>query len=189
MGYDGFHLPRSLAFDDDNSYYPSLKGKQHGGVCVFFTSFLSEICNLTSNLECIVFKKSSKHIVVATVYRTQKYNLGKILEILICKSNELPLSSGFSRENMILAAICQGKDKPPFSQYMCAFGEQMCKLYVDGMNIKPFGSNASLDVRLAVFVGTMDLQAKAYVLNKTMHNGEYGCSACEESGASVRQGK
>lgn len=103
--------------------------------------------------------------------------------------NELPPSSRFSRENMVLAAIWQGKDKPPFSQYMCAFGEQMCKLYVDGMNIKPFGTNASLDVRLAVFVGTMDLQAKAYVLNMTMHNGEYGCSACEESGTSVRQGK
>ncbi|CAG2188272.1 unnamed protein product [Mytilus edulis] len=83
MGYDGFHLPRSLAFEDDNSYYSSLKEMQHGGVCVFYKlSTETEICNLASNLECIVFKISSKNILVATVYRTQKYNLGKFLENL-----------------------------------------------------------------------------------------------------------
>ncbi|XP_071155864.1 uncharacterized protein [Mytilus edulis] len=93
MGYDGFHLPRSLAFEDDNSYYSSLKEMQHGGVCVFYKlSTETEICNLVSNLECIVFKISSKNILVATVYRTQKYNLGKFLEnleILICKLVDL----------------------------------------------------------------------------------------------------
>ncbi|CAG2225833.1 unnamed protein product [Mytilus edulis] len=93
MGYDGFHLPRSLAFEDDNSYYSSLKEMQHGGVCVFYKlSTETEICNLASNLECIVFKISSKNILVATVYRTQKYNLGKFLEnleILICKLVDL----------------------------------------------------------------------------------------------------
>ncbi|VDH93801.1 Hypothetical predicted protein [Mytilus galloprovincialis] len=93
MGYDDFHLPRSLAFEDTNSYYCSLKEMQHGGVCVFYKlSTETEICNLASNLECIVFKISSKNILVATVYRTQKYNLGKFfenLEILICKLVDL----------------------------------------------------------------------------------------------------
>lgn len=103
--------------------------------------------------------------------------------------NELPPSSRFARENMIIAAIWQGKDRPPFSQYMNAFGEQMCKLYEEGVKIMPCGSLETLYVRLGVFVGTMDLQAKAYVLNMTMHNGEFGCSTCEESGQSVKQGK
>ncbi|VDI67923.1 Hypothetical predicted protein [Mytilus galloprovincialis] len=36
IGYDGFHLPRSQAFENDDSYYSSLKEMQHGGVCVFY---------------------------------------------------------------------------------------------------------------------------------------------------------
>ncbi|CAG2238074.1 unnamed protein product [Mytilus edulis] len=31
--------------------------------------------------------------------------------------------------------------------------------------------------------------AKAYILNMTMLNGEYGCSTCEEPGVTERQGK
>ncbi|XP_063436532.1 uncharacterized protein LOC134717961 [Mytilus trossulus] len=93
MGYDGFHLPRSLAFEDNNSYYSFLKEMQHGGVGFFYKfSAETEICNLTSNLECIVFKITSKNIFVATVYRTQRYNLGKFLEnmeMLICKLEDL----------------------------------------------------------------------------------------------------
>lgn len=102
--------------------------------------------------------------------------------------NELPPASRFSRENMILAAIWQGKSKPPFSQYMCAFGEEMCELYNEGFSITPPGSSESQKVRMAVLLGTMDLQAKAYVLNMTMHNGQYGCCTCEEPGETVRQG-
>ncbi|XP_071169752.1 uncharacterized protein [Mytilus edulis] len=93
IGYDGFHLPRSQAFENDNSYYSSLKEMQHGGVCVFYKhSSETELCNLTSNLECIVFKIKTENILVATIYRTQKYNVGKFLEnleTLICKMQEL----------------------------------------------------------------------------------------------------
>ncbi|CAG2185964.1 unnamed protein product [Mytilus edulis] len=89
IGYDGFHLPRSQAFENDDSYYSSLKEMQHGGVCVFYKhSSETELCNLASNLECIVFKITTENILVATIYRTQKYNVGKFLEnlaTLICK--------------------------------------------------------------------------------------------------------
>ena len=53
--------------------------------------------------------------------------------------NELNPSSRFARENMILAAIWQGKNKPPFSQYMAAFGEEMVPLYYEGFSIHPPG--------------------------------------------------
>ncbi|XP_071172145.1 uncharacterized protein [Mytilus edulis] len=93
IGYDGFHLPRSQAFENDNSYYSSLKEMQHGGVCVFYKhSSETELCNLASNLECIIFKIKTENILVATIYRTQKYNVGKFLEnleTLICKMQEL----------------------------------------------------------------------------------------------------
>ncbi|XP_063405704.1 uncharacterized protein LOC134689670 [Mytilus trossulus] len=93
IGYDGFHLPRSQAFENDDSYYSSLKDMQHGGVCVFYKhSSETELCNLASNLECIVFKIATENILVTTIYRTQKYNVGKFLEnleTLICKLQEL----------------------------------------------------------------------------------------------------
>ncbi|VDI12105.1 Hypothetical predicted protein [Mytilus galloprovincialis] len=60
IGYDGFHLPRSQAFENDDSYYSSLKEMQHGGVCVFYKhSSETELCNLASNLECIVFQDNN----------------------------------------------------------------------------------------------------------------------------------
>ena len=44
---------------------------------------------------------------------------------------------------------------------------------------------------LGVFVATVDLRAKTYVRNTTMHNdyGAFGFSTCEESGQSVKQGE
>lgn len=47
----------------------------------------------------------------------------------------------------------------------------------------------TINVKLGIFLGTVDLQAKGYILNMTMHNGEYGCCTCEEPGMSVEQGK
>ena len=44
-------------------------------------------------------------------------------------------------------------------------------------------------VKLGVLLGVVDLQAKGYILNMTMHNGESGCCTCEEPGKSVKQGK
>lgn len=101
--------------------------------------------------------------------------------------NEIPLAQRFSRDNMILVGIWQGKGNPPFLQYLTAFGEEMCSLYHSGITITR--GNESLNIKLGIFLGVVDLQAKGYVLNMTMHNGEYGCCTCEEPGKSVKQGK
>ncbi len=103
--------------------------------------------------------------------------------------NELPPGSRYARENMILAAIWQGKNKPPFQQYLSAFGEEISMLYHQGFVINPKDISGSPIVKTAVILATMDLQAKAYALNMTMHNGQNGCSTCEEEGKSVKQGK
>lgn len=101
--------------------------------------------------------------------------------------NEIPLCQRFARDNMVLAGIWQGKASPPFLQYMNAFGEEMCSLYEGGIPVSVGGSLTS--VKLGIFLGIVDLQAKGYILNMTMHNGESGCSTCEEPGKTVKQGK
>ena len=47
----------------------------------------------------------------------------------------------------------------------------------------------SINVKVAVLLGSTDLQGKAYLLNMTQHNGESGCVTCEETGLVVAQGK
>ncbi len=44
-------------------------------------------------------------------------------------------------------------------------------------------------VKLGVIGGTLDLPAKAGVLNMTYLNGEQACITCEEPGIVVKQGK
>lgn len=103
--------------------------------------------------------------------------------------NELPIAARFSRENLILAGIWQGKGNPPFLQYMWAFGKQMTRLHANGVKIRLHNSNEDISVKLAVLCGTVDLQAKGYILNMTMHNGAYGRSTCEEESSVESQGK
>jgi hypothetical protein len=38
-------------------------------------------------------------------------------------------------------------------------------------------------------LASVDLQAKAYIANMTMHIGDYGCLTCEEKGLNVKHGK
>ncbi|XP_046565271.1 uncharacterized protein LOC124273980 [Haliotis rubra] len=65
-----------------------------------------------------------------------------------------------------------------------------CKdLYENGISIQPSTACEPFVVKMAVLLATMDLQAKAYVLNMTMHNGSFGCSTCEEEGETVAHGK
>ena len=101
--------------------------------------------------------------------------------------NELPPAVRYCRENIILAGLWQGNTKPPFLQYLSALGRHLHRLYIEGVNVTCARGNFCC--KAAVLVGCMDLQAKAYVLDMTMHNGQYGCISCEEPGITVRQGK
>lgn len=100
--------------------------------------------------------------------------------------NELPPGKRFSRENMLLVGIWQGKGKPPFKQYLEAFSTDMNELYRTGIEISV---GKTFTVKLGVIGGTLDLPAKAGALNMTYFNGEQACITCEEPGCVVKQGK
>ncbi|WAQ99784.1 hypothetical protein MAR_024157 [Mya arenaria] len=101
--------------------------------------------------------------------------------------NELSPGTRFARENMLLIGLWQGKGKPPFKQFMHIFSEQMNKLYREGINI--IIESEMFNVKLAVICCTLDLPAKASVLNMTFFNGTHACITCEEPGECVKQGK
>lgn len=102
--------------------------------------------------------------------------------------NELPPALRFSRENVILAGLWQGKSNVPFYHYLTEIGKQLYKLYTRGIEF----NLAKIEIvkpKICVLIGCVDLQAKAYIANMTMHNGEYGCITCMEPGKTVPQGK
>ncbi len=104
--------------------------------------------------------------------------------------NELSPRERFSRENMPLIGMWQGsKSKPPFFQYMEAFATEANRLYEEGFTFRPYGSDQDVTAKLAVIVGSLDLQAKGYVLNMTMYSGTYSCSACLHPGETAPQGR
>ena len=135
--------------------------------------FLSQSNNLTGTFNTDgVNLYSSSHIELWPIY----------LAI-----NELEPCVRFSRENMVLVGIWQGKGKPPFRQYMTSFSHAMNDLLSKGISLEIGGE--TLTVKLAVICGTVALPAKAGILDMTQYNGSEACITCEEPGIVVKQGK
>ena len=101
--------------------------------------------------------------------------------------NELNPKARFSRDNMLLVGIWQGKGKPPFKQYLECLSEQLNSLYNEGVTLKV--KETEINVKVAVICGVFDLPAKASILNMTYYNGTEACITCEEPGYVVKQGK
>ena len=167
-----------------------LKSKQHTSECDGST--ISDITD--ADFYCNLFKESSflnlQNSNVTAIFNTDGVSLYSSSKIelwpIFLAINELPPTRRFSRVNMILAGIWQGKGKPPFYQYMSKFSEQMNKLYDVGVVVE---LPQPMIVKLGVICGTLDLPAKAEVLNMTYFNGAEGCNLCEEPGKTVKQGK
>ncbi|XP_044168176.1 uncharacterized protein LOC122952196 [Acropora millepora] len=103
--------------------------------------------------------------------------------------NELPSPERFSKQNMLMWGIWQGKGKPPFNVYFEPFASEMTHLYQQGLQIKLSNEEFPITVKAAVILGSTDLQGKAYLTCMAQHNGECGCLTCEEPGVVVKQGK
>jgi hypothetical protein len=80
----------------------------------------------------------------------------------------------------------QGKGKPPFKQYLEIFSKEMNSLRDVGTDICI--DNDHIQVKVGVVVSTVDLPAKAAMMNMTLFNGQHGCVTCEEPGESVPNG-
>ncbi|WAQ98464.1 LOW QUALITY PROTEIN: hypothetical protein MAR_022837, partial [Mya arenaria] len=103
--------------------------------------------------------------------------------------NEIPPLHRFARDNLIVAGMWQGKSTPtPFQHYMSYFANEMNKLSIDGTFICPPNSNRT-NVKLSVLLATLDLQAKAYISNMSMHNGEMDALHVKNQVLQQRKGK
>lgn len=89
--FQASHSKRSTAFDASCTLFRELSVMQHGGVSVFYREGImyEEMKQLTKNLECVVFKMPLYGIIVAIIYRTQKYQMQKFMEVFRCFINQI----------------------------------------------------------------------------------------------------
>ncbi|WAR08784.1 LOW QUALITY PROTEIN: hypothetical protein MAR_018742 [Mya arenaria] len=110
------------------------------------------------------------------------YNSSSLWPVVIV-INDLPPSQRFATQNVLLWGLWQGIGKPVFRPYLKPMVDELNVIYKQGLDC----SIGRIYPKLTV--GTMDLQAKAYVMEMTQHNGSHGCLTCEEPGQSCQQGK
>lgn len=97
--------------------------------------------------------------------------------------NELPPSMRFSRKNMILWGVWQARGKPVFQTFFQPFIKHMVQLKETGVVWKHHGQE--ICSKAILLLGTVDLQAKAYLTEMTMFNGRHGCITCEDEGTNL----
>ena len=85
-GYEFNHVPRSAAYTTEDEFYVSLKEMAQGGVGIYAKqgSKYRKMKYTGKNLECVIFIIPDINLVVVTIYRTQKYQIGKFLGNLNC---------------------------------------------------------------------------------------------------------
>lgn len=128
---------------------------------------------------------------ITAVFNTDGVNLYSSSKVelwpIFLAINELSPPKRFSRDNILLVGIWQGKGKPPFKEFFKIFSEDMNSLYNDGIEVQL--EEDIFTVKLAVLCGIMDLPAKAEILNMSYFNGSHACIKCDEPGMTVKQGK
>lgn len=100
--------------------------------------------------------------------------------------NELPPKERFQRKNLILWGIWQGVGKPKMCMFLKPLVLDLIELYTNG-TIFTYNEQ-DVCSKSMVIVATMDLQARAYFLNMTQHNGLHGCLYCMEPGVVLPTG-
>ena len=118
------------------------------------------------------------------IFKSSKYSLWPLFLAI----NELPYSQRFRRNNMLLAGVWFGPDKPFMLTFLKPFHTVFHQLETNGVCIlNPSGEEITL--RTILLCGTCDLPARCLVCNSIQFNGFYGCLRCRQPGKSVRTGK
>ena len=120
----------------------------------------------------------------APIFKSSKYSLWPLFLAI----NELPYSQRFSRNNMLLAGVWFGPDKPYMLTFLKPFHTVFHQLETNGVCIlNPSGEEKTLPAIL--LCGTCDLPARCLVCNSIQFNEFYGCLRCRQPGKSVTTSK
>ena len=118
------------------------------------------------------------------VFKSSKYSIWPLYFAI----NELAPQKRWCSDNVMLAGLWFGPDKPNVLTFLKPFTESMSKLH-KGIELYSPDIKASFVCRGMLLCGTCDLPAKAMVYNMNQFNGYYGCSHCLQSGKSLKTGQ
>lgn len=112
------------------------------------------------------------------IFKSSNYSMWPIYLAI----NELPLDKRWKRNNIILAGLWLGHQKPDMLLFLKPFTESLTTLYSEGVRISSPDIQETFICRGMLLCGTCDLPAKAIVYNMLQFNGYHGCSHCKQSG-------
>lgn len=92
--------------------------------------------------------------------------------------NELPFHLRSKKENLILAGLWFGPDKPLPAYFLHSISVELNEL-ANGVDFYVPALQDSIRVEGHVICGTCDLPAKSLFLNLLQYNGSYGCAKCK----------
>lgn len=101
--------------------------------------------------------------------------------------NELPYKVLMMRENMILAGLWFGKQKPSMSTFLKPFKQTMLEFYKRIEIIS--ADRGSFVCRGFLLAGTADLPARSLICNSVQYNGSFGCWKCLQNRKTAKVGK
>ncbi|CAC5361428.1 unnamed protein product [Mytilus coruscus] len=119
----------------------------------------------------------------AAVFKSSKVSVWPIFLVI----NELPYKLRMKRENMILASLWFGSQKPAMGTFLKPFQHSMKNLY---NGIECFSPKRGAFLSKGILLcGTADLPARSILCNHIQYNGAYSCWKCEQQGTSAAVGK
>lgn len=119
------------------------------------------------------------------IFKSSKYSLWPLFLAI----NELPYSHRFRRDNMLLAGVWFGPDKPFMLTFLKPFYNAFLQLETNGVNIVNPMNGEEITVHAILLCGSCDLPARCLVCNSIQFNGYYGCLRCQQSGKSLKTAK
>ncbi|XP_072023195.1 uncharacterized protein, partial [Amphiura filiformis] len=101
--------------------------------------------------------------------------------------NELPYKKRVLKENILIAGLWFGENKPSMCTFFKPFHNTFQQL-AEGIEVS-LPDERIINVQSILLCGTCDMPAKSQVLNMVQFNGMYGCSRCLQPGETVASGR
>ena len=111
---------------------------------------------------------------VVQVFKLSKFSFWPLYLVI----NELPYEKCFKKENLILAALWFGEEKPSPNLFLFPLHDEMQQL-ANGVDYKISGAENPINVKGIIICGACDLPAKALFLNMKQYNDRFGCHKCQ----------
>lgn len=160
---------RERTNDDSGDIYDGALYRQH-----WDSSFLKDHRNIS-----FIYNTDG-----VPIFKSSKYSLWALFLAI----SELPYSQCFCTDNMLLAGVWFGPDKPFMLTYLKPFHTISYHLETNGISIVNPSSD-EITVRAVLLCGTCDLPARCLVCNSIQFNGFYGCLRCQQARISLRTQK